>query len=374
MPADSVLGGEKPYYKDYFSCKFSGEGHEASEAESHFKDFELYYQAHKATSIADQLTLFRRTVAGKAKVWFDRTSFTTIEKLKTEFLKKFGKPKSQSAFVKDFYYSRLQDGEDIDSYAGRIKEAAAGLGISAQATIKDNFLRGLPAHIFNALVLHREKTLAELTQLAAEYLNFISDSRGSVGFESREAVNNITEQQHTGARDVLREEREMGLLRKIEELQERVDRMDRQGSRLDYQSDDSEIEDARFVRGRSHRGNYSNDRKTRHPSREDHSRGRHSHPGRRSHFHSKSPVYARQRSPEIPYGSRHRRYSRDGPRNRYSVPRDSSDDRHRSRSGDRRYDGRRSRTIICHRCGKPGHIARNCRTPLSDNVSVQDFH
>jgi hypothetical protein len=56
MPDPSVLAGEKPNFKDYFSFKFSGEGQDASEAESHLRDFSLYCEAHKATLLSDRRT------------------------------------------------------------------------------------------------------------------------------------------------------------------------------------------------------------------------------------------------------------------------------------------------------------------------------
>lgn len=388
MPDDSVLAGERPNFKDYFSYKFTGEGHDASEAESHLRDFSLYCEAHKATLLSDKLTLFRRTIAGKAKSWFDTASFSSESKLKSEFLKKFGKHKTQSTFVKDFYYSKLQDGEDVESFARKIKEAASGLGITKPETIKDNFLRGLPGHVFNALVLHRGEVLDKLIELATDYLEYVSESRGSVGFESKESVNNVSGQLVAGSRDVLREEREMGLVKKIEQLQARLDKIDRQGSHLGYEDSSSDSEEVNFTRG-SRRDNFRQSRRfsSRYPSRDDEYRGRQGHPGRRPHHQSKSPSRSRFHSRDSSNDSRHYRsshydsrgrdsysdkYRRDDSRGRYSVSRDLSRDKHQSR----RYDGQSRRDVVCHRCSKPGHIARFCRTNLDENTSVltQDFH
>jgi hypothetical protein len=109
--------------------------------------------------------------------------------------------------------------------------------------------------------------LAKLIDLAVEYSEYVSEARGSVVFETKEGVNNIAEQPVPGTKDVLREEREMGLVRQIKELQARLDRVDKQGSYINCDDSSSDSEDVRFSRGGARR---DNDRRfpSRHPSGE----------------------------------------------------------------------------------------------------------
>ena len=145
----NVLSGERPNWKDYFQFRFSGDGVSTDEAELHFQDFKLYYKKYGASLYSDIEELFRRTLTGKAKLSLSRVNLSSVDALEKEFLKKFGKPPSRSVHVKAFYHPKLEEGEDIESYAYRIETAAKALGIGQETEISNSFIKGLPTSLFN---------------------------------------------------------------------------------------------------------------------------------------------------------------------------------------------------------------------------------
>ena len=384
----SVLGGERPNWKDYFSCKFTGECGDQNEAELHYRDFELYYEAHKATLLSDRLVLFRRTLAGKAKLWLDRSTFASTAKLKSEFLKKFGKVKTQAVYVRDFYHAKLNEGEDVEQYAFRIKEAANALGVSNADKVKDNFLRGLPPSLFNILVLNRKESLDSLVQLAVEHLDYISDTKGAVGFESGEGVNKTQESHKSGAGELLREEWEMGLVRQIQLLEEKTQRLEsllenRHQSEVHTTHRDTFSSESEFESEEEARYGGSSGNKPRYRYSSGYGRGNR---GRFTNRQERGSRSRWERSPERHY-DRYRRGRSDRDDNwrskefrgsRRSYSREES--RGRSQSGDQSGRDRDqyswSGQITCLRCNRKGHIARKCRTRLSslDRQNPQDFH
>lgn len=424
--SQSVLRGEKPNFKDYFSGPFNGEFNLDGLAESHFKDFELYYAAYGATIYSDISTLFRRTIAGKVKLWFDQTGFDSVESLKTEFLKKFGKHKTQQHHVKTFYNPKLGEGEDINMYVHRLKEAGLALGVTGEEKIKDSFLRGLPSHLFALVAGSRQQPLSQLSAITSTHLDYFRESKGVVGFDLGEC--NLSEK--NSAKKLLQEEIENGLVKQVTELGQELRELRSQFSakgdfgepHLDDECPPSgEYESIKIAeaRGRTRykpqyskpyrrpnspsRDSYAN--RGRYPSRDRYA-GREVPPGReyytnRGRYPSREGYYPRRslsrdrgRSLERydPYSGRDsqrdppRSYYRDYPRfedshRSYDVPSNSSSsfgyprdempfrpagnfDQFRQESYPRQ-----PRQIRCDRCGGLGHIARRCTAQMSE----QDF-
>jgi len=425
MPEEqSVLRGEKPYYKDYFSGPFNGEVNLGGLAESHFKDFELYYNAYGATLFADISTLFRRTISGKVKLWFDQIEFDSVNTLKIEFLKKFGKSKTQQHHVKTFYNPKLEEGEDINVYVHRLKEAGLALGVTGEDKIKDSFLRGLPSHLFALVAGSRQQSLSQLSILAGTHLDFFRESKGAVGFDLGEC--NISEQ--SSAKKFLQEEIEKGLVRQVTELSQELEGLKSQLSTRGGRSGESNSDDEcspneeceginiAEARGRTrYKPQYSK------PYRQPHPSSRDSYPNR-DRYPSRDRYSGREDRPSREYYTNRARYpsreryhprrslSRDGGRSRENFdpypyrdsPRDflrpSDWDRPRWEDTQRSYvpsgpsfgpsqgemsfrsaenfnqfrQGsypRQPRQIRCDRCGGLGHIARRCTAQMSE----QDF-
>jgi hypothetical protein len=410
MPGDSVLVGEKPFYKDYFSGTFNGEINLDGLAESHFKDFELYYAAYRATTFSDISQLFRRTISGKAKLWFDKTNFSTVETLKREFLKKFGKQKSQQHYVKNFYSSKLEEGEDINSYLYRLKEAGAALGVTDEGKIKDNFLRGLPSHLFALVAGGRDKSLADITSLADSHLEYFRESKGAVNFDTGDKVN--SSEKYT-AKTLLHEELESGLVKQVRELgQELRDlkiQLNPSGTCDSYPEQGADVDSVKVAESRGrpkYRSPHKPYRRSNSPPRGvPHDRDRY--PSRDRHhsrerYPSQDRYPSRERYPsQDRYPSRDRHHNRDrypsrdrySSRDRYPHDRDRypGRDSYSSRDGypgrgryfsqgthyrdndgpDSSVDGYYNRNsyprqIRCDRCGGIGHIARRCPSQFSN--------
>lgn len=402
MPdAVSVLRGEKPQWKDYFQNRFSGEGVTTDEAELHFQDFQSYYTQYGATLFADIKELFRRTLTGKAKLWLSRANISSVERLEEEFLKKFGNPKAQSIYVRSFYSPKLEEGEDIETYAFRIQEAAKALGVSDEGKIKNSFIKGLPSNLYNLVLMIRESSFGVLVSKTSEYMEYMRDTRASVDFQQGENVNvSASTKKNSGARSrsLLGEEREMGLVRQLQgltqatrDLQGVLARQGPVGNLSDSDSESCSEEEARFghfssSRGRSYKRS-GNVRRYEHPSpnqyRNTHrgsghrprsprgndqypSRNR-AHLGDRRNLYHKDRSYSRERTDRY---SKDRSYSRERGHDRF---RDKGHSHYR-RDGSQLRDRNRVRQIICDRCGQPGHIARRCRAILDQDSFSQDFH
>lgn len=427
MPEQSVLREEKPYFKDYFSGTFNGECNLDGLAESHFRDFELYYEAYGASLYSDISILFRRTISGKVKFWFDRTDFTSAQTLKSEFLKTFGKQKPQQYYVKILYNSKLGEGEDINSYIHKLKEAGAALGVTNENKIKDNFLRGLPSHLFALVAGNRDKSLTQIVELTSRHLDYFRESKGAVEFDLTDKVNST---EKTSAKTLLQEE--SGLVRQVRELSQELrglkSQLGTRGASEEPPSDfdcppEGGIDNLRAAESRGrplHRSHHQNpyrrsdspsrdrfpnrDRypsrerypnKTRYPSRDRYYTYRSPSMERfpsvnrfpnRDRYSSRETYTNRERYPSgdryyspggysrdtgrdsyDPYSRDYPRYgSMNGPPFGYSQGEGLSNDFGQSRQGS---FPRQPRQIRCDRCGGIGHIARRCASQIFN----QDF-
>ena len=155
-----LLGRESINFKNYFPLCFTGT--QGENAKTHWKDFEHYYGAYNATLLSDQLTLFRRSIAGDARSWFDFKSFDTLPKLKEEFLRRFSSASTFEDFLRVFTKPSYKEGEDLEAYATTLQEAATEIGISDPDKIKRQFFKGLPTDLRSSAVLMLDRNLKDI--------------------------------------------------------------------------------------------------------------------------------------------------------------------------------------------------------------------
>ena len=88
------------------------------------------------------------------------------------------------------------------------------------AKLTDNFIKGLPDTLYNLLVLSHALELNDLISKAFNHLDYIQECTAVVTFKLGENVNIAPgpSTDGSGARKLLSEEREMGLVHQIEEF------------------------------------------------------------------------------------------------------------------------------------------------------------
>ena len=186
---DSVLSTERIHFRNFFPHAFSGAANE--DASLHYRDFEHYVKAYKASSLEDIKLLFRRTIEGPARTWFDHKTIKDAASLKLAFLKRFGTIKSDFDNWKLFSEPRFRNGDDIELYASRLQEAATEIGISDPQKIKTQFIRGLPTELKAAVYPLAKEPIDKLVETIIEIIDLGGDTR-SVSFATSANIVNMS--------------------------------------------------------------------------------------------------------------------------------------------------------------------------------------
>ena len=100
----------------------------------------------------------------------------------------------------------MKEGEDVETCATCIQEESMVLGLTDQDKLKDNFIKGLPDTLYNLLVLSPALELNVLISKAG--VTFKLGENGNVA--------SGPSKDGSGARQLLREERETSLVHQIE--------------------------------------------------------------------------------------------------------------------------------------------------------------
>lgn len=251
---------------EYIGTKFSG-NKDKQDAEPHMLAFDDYVQALGAVGApyAQLLSLFKRTVQGKARMWLERHSSSNLKELKDAFLKHFGKVNSPDVDRDLFLKARLQPGVPAQEYLYELRSKASALNYD-EAMVQYKFFEGLPASYKQILRTLKHEPVDELLKYVEE-LQSEEASGGCMlpGSANAAQLTHTTQNIAKGLEDLTKEFKNFKL-----SISQRLDNNSSQGDNSGYEefcpdeySPGAEVSDSygyytRNTRGRSRRrGRYT---------------------------------------------------------------------------------------------------------------------
>ena len=166
---------------DFLPSKFDGKGN-TDIAQAHLLGFQDYLEIHGLQEPRDQpqldyvIQLFKRTLADTARLWIHSQTFTSLDELKQNFLKRFGTNNTYYAQRRAFDKFTYQTGDSAHVHLSKLEKAAMTLDYSRDQ-IRDKFIDTLPPACRSAVLMtvSPETTLPDLVDKAQCYFD-LNDS------------------------------------------------------------------------------------------------------------------------------------------------------------------------------------------------------
>ena len=215
---------------DFLPSKFDGKVN-TDIAQAHLLGFQDYLEIHGLQDPRDQsqldyvIQLFKRTLADTARLWIHSQTFTSLDELKQNFLKRFGTNNTYYAQRQAFDKFSYQTGDSAHVHLSKLEKAAMTLDYSRDQ-IRDKFIDTLPPACRSAVLMtvSPDTTLPELVDKAQCYFDLNDATSANVVKQKSHDQTLVTQQSDDN-------EKLQSLCSRLEELETNV-----KGSKSDAQS------------------------------------------------------------------------------------------------------------------------------------------
>ncbi|KAJ8048922.1 hypothetical protein HOLleu_01430 [Holothuria leucospilota] len=162
---------------DFLPSKFDGKVN-TDIAQAHLLGFQDYLEIHGLENPRDQpqldyvIQLFKRTLADTTRLWIHSQTFTSLDDLKQNFLKRFGTNNSYYAQRRAFDKYTYQTGDSAHVHLSKLEKAAMTRDYSRDQ-MRDKFIDTLPPACRSAVLMtvSPETTLPDLVDKAQCYFD-----------------------------------------------------------------------------------------------------------------------------------------------------------------------------------------------------------